>query len=131
MRAPLFFGALLLAAMPTLSAPAGAQESAVRFEISTVADSTFEFPAGRYAWVAPGIRGIAVDPRRRDALVARFRVMKVADGVATALITGETTHVTTLHVALLEEPRPRFYKRSLFWGGAALGALLGFVAGAL
>ena len=75
MRAPLLFGAILFAATTTLAAPAGAQESAVRFEISTVADSTFEFPAGRYAWVAPGIRGIAVDPRRRDALVARFQVL--------------------------------------------------------
>lgn len=131
MRAPLFLGALLLASMTTLSAPVGAQESAVRFEISTVADSTFEFPSGRYAWVAPGIRGIAVDPRRRDALVARFQVLKVVDGVATALITGETTHVTTLHVALLEEPQPRFYKRSLFWSGAGLGVLVGFLAGSL
>ena len=131
MRARLVFGAALVAATVALAAPVRAQESAVRFEISAVSDSTFEFQAGRYEWVSPGIRGIAVDPRRRDALVARFHVLKVTDGVATALITGETTHVTTLHVALLEEPRPRFSKRSLFWGGVALGAVIGFVAGSL
>lgn len=131
MRARHVLAAALVSAAMALVAPAGAQESAVRFEISAVADSTFEFPAGRWVWVAPGLRGIAVDPRRRDALVARFRVLRVTDGVATALITGETTRLTTLHVALLEEPRARFYTRSLFWAGAAMGAVIGFVAGRL
>ena len=118
----------------TLAAPAGrpalrAQESAVRFEIAEAGDSTFTFQVGRHPWVRRGQLGIAVDPRRRDVLVARFRVLDVRGGVATALITGQTTNVTSDLVALLDQPRRRWYQQSAFWVGTVLGAAIGAAVG--
>ena len=121
--------AALLAAAPPLAARAGAQETAARFEIGVVHDSTFRFAIGRQRWVAPSQSGIAVDPTRRDALVARFRVLSVRGDSATALITGETTRVTDQHVALINVPQPTWYRTGQFWRGAILGLVLGLGAG--
>jgi hypothetical protein len=71
--------------------------------------------------------GIAVDPRRRDVLVARFRVARIDSGLVTAVITGQTTRVATEHVAVMAEPPKPWYKGVTFWGGAVFG----FVVGAL
>ena len=109
---------------------AGAQENAVRFEITAVGDTAFLFRPGRHGWVTAGQRGIAVDPRRRDVMVARFRVVGVSDGVATAVITGQTTNIATDHVALIVQPSPQWYKRPSFWAGTVVGAIIGAVAGA-
>jgi hypothetical protein len=107
-----------------------AQESAYRFGITWSGDSTFSFPVERHGWVRSGLTGIAVDPFRRDALVARFRVIQVAEGHATALITGQTTHVTADHVALLDRPPAPWYRQRTFWVGTVLGVVVGaFVAG--
>ena len=109
---------------------AGAQETSVRFEITAVGDTSFLFRPGRHAWVSAGQRGIAVDPRRRDVMVARFRVVQVSDGVATAVITGQTTNIATDHVALIVQPNPHWYQRRTFWVGALVGAIIGAAAGA-
>ena len=106
----------------------GAQESAYRFSIARAGDSTFTFPVARNDWVKKGMRGIAVDPTRRDALVARFRVMHVDRDSAVALITGQTTRVTTDFVALLERPSKPWYRQATFWIGGVLGAIVGVVA---
>lgn len=127
MRFPLaVVAALLLVLLPAHAARA--QESAYRFEIATVGDSTFTFDAGRHGWVKPGLAGIAVDPERRDVLVARFRILRVTDGRATALVTGATTNVTERHVALLNRPATPFYRRGTFWLGTVLGAAAGALA---
>lgn len=109
---------------------ARAQESAYRFEIAKVGDSTFTFtfPKASHGWVKPGMEGIAVDPERRDALVARFRILRVKEGSATALVTGATTRVNDRHVALLERPTTPFYRRGTFWLGTVLGAAVGALA---
>ena len=121
-----------VAAAAAAAGPLGAQARAYRFVVDSVGDSTFVFLIGREAgWVRAGARGVAVDPRRRDALVARFRVLTVAETHATALVTGQTTFVTRDHVALLQEPPERFYKDASFWAGTVLGGLLGAVAGLL
>jgi hypothetical protein len=123
--------AALIAILLSLSAlprGAGAQESAYRFGITSAGDSTFTFPVERHPWVQKGLKGIAVDPFRRDALVARFRVIQVAGGRATALITGQTTHITSDHVALLDRPRTPWYRQRTFWIGAVVGAVVGVVA---
>ena len=118
----------LVAVLLSLGAgKAGAQNRSVRFEITQVSDSTFRFPRGAASWVKPGEIGIAVDPRRRDALVARFRVVSVDSGLATAVITGQTTRVATEHIVVMTEPQKPWYRTMAFWGGT----LLGFVAGAL
>ena len=75
-----------------------------------------------------GARGIAVDPTDHDAMVARFQVVRVDSGKATAIITGQTTRVTTDHVALIERPTVPWFKQGAFWIGAALGALVGVVS---
>lgn len=109
--------------------PAEAQFRGVRFEITQVGDTTFRFPRGTAGWVKPGETGIAVDPRRRDVLVARFRVLRVDSGLVTAVVTGQTTRVATEHIAVMTEPSRPWYRSLTFWVGAALGAAGGFLLG--
>jgi hypothetical protein len=100
--------------------------------VDIVADSTIVFHvAGEDGWVRPGQVGIAVDPRRRDALVARFRVLSVEQRRVVAVVTGQTTVLTPEHVALLDAPRRRFYQSRGFWAGTILGAIIGAAAAAL
>ena len=121
--------ALLCAALASPAVPAAAQATAVRFPIARIGDSTFTFVVEGRTWVSPGRSGIAVDPLRRDALVARFRVLTVDRGVATALVTGATTPLTADDMALLDQPRTAFFKQKTFWIGALAGVAIGaFVA---
>jgi len=122
---------LALSLVCAFAAPraARAQDNAVRFEIRTVGDSTFTFAAPQAPWVARGQKGIAVDPRRRDGLVARFVVLGVDGGVANALILGQSQKLTTDHVVLLRPPRMHWYASKRFWSGALGGLVVGFVAG--
>jgi hypothetical protein len=108
--------------------PAAAQSGAYRFEIVNATDSTITIPTDGLGWVKRGTRGIAVDPRDHDAMVARFQVVRVDSGQATALITGQTTRVTTDHVAVIERPHVPWYKQGIFWIGAVVGAAVGVVA---
>jgi len=104
---------------------AQAQQRGVRFEITSVGDSTFVFAAGGEKWVRKGSTGIVVDPKRRDALVARFRVTDVAAGEASALVVGQTTKVRTDHVVSLEQPKRAWIKQPTFWWGLVTGSALG------
>lgn len=129
-RARLTIAAVVIALL-AVAAPARAQRVSARFEITGVGDSTLAFAVGRERWVLKKGTGIVVDPARRDLLVARFRVIGLSQGVATALVTGQTTRVAMQHVALMEPPPPpRWYQRGSFWGGAVLGAVVGIAAGA-
>lgn len=116
---------LLLGAAPQ----ARAQASATRFEIVEVGDTTFTLRLGGHGdWVRDGQLGIVVDPRRRDVLIARFRVTRVRGDLATALITGQTTVVDTEHAALLTRPERPWYRKRTFWVGLLLGGAIGVVA---
>lgn len=127
-RATLVLAALLLC---WTSTPARAQLKGVRFEINSVGDTTLGFAAGSERWIRRGLRGSAVDPKKRDVLVAQLRVLRVdAQGNVTATVIGQTTAVTTDHVVVMQEPPPSWFRRKAFWGGLALGATLGVVAGA-
>ena len=119
--------ALLVAGMLWVAPAAEAQSRAVRFEVAAIGDSTIEFRTGTHKWIRPGQLGVAVDPRRRDVLVARFRVETVREGSATAIITGQTTALTPDHVAVLDEPRRRAYRSAAFWIGIVVGGALGFI----
>ena len=109
--------------------PAPASAPPARFEIVAVADSTFDFAVGPQTWLRPGATGIAVDPRRRDGLVARYRVLSVRNGLVTALITGQTTRLTADHMVLAVKPAVPLLRRREFWVGAFAGGLLGGLAG--
>ena len=114
-----------------VSAPVAAQQRMVRFEISAVGDSTLSFRIGEMRWVRPGQVGTAIDPARRDALVARFRIVTVQEGAATALVTGQTTAVSTDHVATLEEPKRPWFRNKGFWSGLFLGAVMAITGTAI
>lgn len=117
--------------MVAVAVPARAQWRGVRFEIAqVVSDTTIAFARGGERWIRPGISGVAVDPRQRDALVARLRILSVQGGVVTAVVTGQTTRLATEHVVILDEPKRFWLRTPLFWGGLLLGMLLGGVAGA-
>lgn len=117
------------ALLTVLAVPADAQLRGVRFEVVNVGDTTVAFRAGGERWIHTGDRGIAVDPRRRDALVARLRVLRVERGTATAVVTGQTTAVTTDHIVVFQEPKRRWFASKSFWGGIVAGAALGAVVG--
>ena len=108
---------------------AAAQGTETRFTVTSVGDSTVNFPIGKNKWVAPGRTGIVVDPKRQDVLIARISVLSVTGGSARALITGQTTTVESGYVAVLEQPPTKFYSGRSFWLGAGLGAVLGLVIG--
>lgn len=121
---------MALGAALALAAPAaGAQDLTQRFSISDVGDTTFTFAVGNTRWVKAKQRGIAVDARERDALVARFRVISVEQGVATALITGQTTRVTPAHTVMMQRPPERWYANPRFWAGTVVGLVSGVLAG--
>lgn len=108
-----------------VTSAANAQFRGIRFEITQVGDSTFRFPRGNAGWVKPGATGIAVDPRQRDILVARFRVVRVDTGLVTALVTGQRTRVATEHIAVLAEPPKPWYRGITFWAGTVFGIVIG------
>ena len=108
-----------------------AQETAVRFPVVDVGDTTFTFRIGAQQWVRPGLRGIVVDPRQRDVLIARFRVSSLNGEIARAVITGQATSVNTSHTVLLDVPRQPWYKQKSFWLGSVVGAVAGFLLGNL
>lgn len=108
---------------------ADAQLRGVRFEVTAVGDTTVTFRSGEMKWVRTGDRGIAVDPRKHDALVARLRVLRVEKGSAMAMVTGQTTALSTEHIVVMEEPRKAWYRSRPFWGGLVAGAALGAVVG--
>ncbi len=108
---------------------AHAQETAYRFEIRGVGDSTIVISTAHHDWVRAKQKGIAVDPLRHDALVARFVIVSVdrADSSAIAVVTGQTTQLTVNHVALITRPGKHWYAEPTFWIGAVLGGALGAI----
>lgn len=121
--------AVILSIVSLFHSPAlRAQQGAYRFAIAQSGDSTFTFSLAPNEWVKKGMQGIAVDPARHDALIARFVVTRVEGDSALALITGQTTRVTTDLVALIERPGKPWYLRPAFWLGGVFGAIVGVVA---
>jgi hypothetical protein len=117
-------GALAGGVAPRL---AQAQSARVRFDIDSVADSTFTFFVGHAHWMSPGRVGSVVDPARGDVLVAEFRVVQVTERVATAVITGQTTRLKATDDVVIAPPTHAFYIEPLFWIGAAAGIVVGLL----
>jgi hypothetical protein len=123
----LLIGAVVMFVLP---ARASAQDRDVRFAITNVGDTTVTFQAGKLTWIVRSPRAIVVDPRRRDALVARLRVLSVAaNGEATAMVTAQSGRITTDHVVIATEPSTRWYRSPLLWMGTAFGLIAGFGLG--
>ena len=95
---------------------------AARFELQPLTDSTVAFVPAEATWVRAGTEGIAVDPARGDALIARLRVTDVTSESATAFVTGQTTRVAAGHVLLLVAPSKPWWRRGEFWWGVLSGA---------
>ena len=125
---------LALVASALMPHSAAAQVQCQRFEIATARDTTFSFGVAGRDDILRGRTGKVVDPRRRDALVATFQVLRVDGGVATALVTGQTADVATTHIALVDEPKASSgmrasFRSATFWIGALLGVAAGVVVG--
>jgi hypothetical protein len=111
-------------------AAARAQQRDYRFEITQVTDTTVTFRAGRLTWVVRSPSTIVVDPRRRDALVARLKVLSISStGDATALITGQSGRITTEHFVISAEPKTQWYRSPMLWMGTVFGLLAGYGLG--
>jgi hypothetical protein len=98
---------------------------ASRFEIASVGDTSLTFRPQEARWVRTGQVAYVVDPARADALVARVRVAALANGRATAIVTGQLARVSASHVVVIVRPRPAPWRTRAFWFGAAGGALVG------
>lgn len=108
-----------------------AAEGERRFTIVAVTDSTVTLLAPRERWMRRGTYGIAVDPRQRDALVGRLRVLARAGDSAVALVTGQTTRMTTDYVAIFRRPATPVLRQRAFWGGLFAGLAAGVGAALL
>lgn len=113
---------------PAAAASPAADPQLRRFEVVAVDDTTFTILVGAERWVRRGTTGIAVDPRRRDALIARFRVISRAGDSVTALVTGQTAPIQPTHVALIRQPVPGPLRQDAFWAGLFLGLGAGAAA---
>lgn len=110
---------------PDPSGAARIPRDAARFEIESVDDSTARFRPAEATWIRPGMVVYAVDPAKRDALVARLRVIGMDSGRMTALITSQVNRVTAEHFLLAVKPPVRWYRDARFWWGLAGGGALG------
>ncbi|MGI9077863.1 MAG: hypothetical protein ACR2G6_11150 [Gemmatimonadaceae bacterium] len=115
--------------LPFVTALGAAQQPpAARFQVAGVGDSTFTFHLGKMHWVRKGQQGLAVDPRRNDGLVARFRVLQVVGGEVTALVTGKTMELSRDHVAIIVPRSVPWYRQRFFWVGFVIGSSAGAFA---
>ena len=112
-------------ASPPGSPIARIPRNAPRFEIDSVTDSTAIFRVQEVRWLRPGMAGYAVDPRQRDALVARVRVVTSDSAYATVQVTSQVSLVKRDHVLLIVEPTRSRWRTRTFWTGAGLGAVFG------
>ena len=113
---------------PPPSATVRIARDAARFEIDAVDDSTARFRPLESRWLRVGMSAIVVDPKNRDALVARVRIMSADSLVVTALVIGQVGRVTTDHFLLVMRPKTRWWRDRRFWFGALAGGALGSAA---
>ena len=128
MRAAVLVAAAALASNPTRGPVAQREDTAEderRFTIVAVTDSTVTLIAPRERWMRRGAYGIAVDPRQRDALVGRLRVLSRAGDSTIALVTGQTTRMSTDYVAIFRRPATPTIRQRVFWGGLFTGLAAG------
>ena len=94
---------------------------AARFALVPLTDSTMSFELAEARWVRAGAEGVAVDPARGDALVARVRVTEMSGTTAVALVTGQTSRIDAGYVLLLVRPQVPWWRERSFWWGVLSG----------
>lgn len=104
------------------------QPAYVRFDITSVGDSTFTFVTTGARWVKRSRTGLVVDPTHDDELIAKFRVTQTQKGSAMGVVTAQTARLSTTDVALLTQPRPLFLTRPWFWVALVAGGAIGYFA---
>lgn len=102
---------------------------AARFSISTTNDSTVTFRPIEVKWLRVGMRGHAVDPTQRDALIARLTIQRMDTSGIVAMIDGRVAQVSTTHVVLMVKPTIPWWKDKRFWGGSLGGIVVGALVG--
>jgi hypothetical protein len=105
----------------------GIPRDAARFSISTTSDSTVTFRPVEVRWLKVGMRGHAVDPTQRDALIARLTIQRLDSTGAVATIDGRVAQVSTTHVVLMVKPSVSWWRDKRFWTGIGTGVLAGVV----
>jgi hypothetical protein len=110
------------------SARLDAQPAYARFDITSVGDSTFTFATTGAHWVKRSRTGLVVDPLHDDELIAKFRVTRARNGIATGIVTAQTARLSTTDVALLTQPHPLFLTRPWFWISLVVGGAIGYIA---
>jgi hypothetical protein len=113
------------AAAPLLPVFRRIPRDAARFEIDAADDSTATFRVFESRWLRAGLSAYAVDPVRRDALVARLTILRRDSTTATALVTSQVARVTTDHFLLVSPPRTPWWGTKLFWIGTLVGSAVG------
>lgn len=102
---------------------------AARFSILSTTDSTVVFRALEAKWLRVGMRGHAVDPTQRDALIARLTIQRMDTSGVFAVINGRVSQVSTTHVVLMVKPTLPWWKDLRFWYGAGAGVATGALIG--
>ena len=113
------------AAVPLVPVLPRIPRDAARFEIDAVDDSTATFRVFESRGIHAGVAAYAVDPMRRDALVARLTILRRDSATATALVTSQVARVTRDHVLLVPPPPRSWWRSRLFWIGALMGSAVG------
>lgn len=108
-------------ATPVSATAARFPRDAARFQLQPLTDSTVSFLPVEARWVRTGAEGVAVDPARGDALIARVRVMEISNTSAVALVTGQTSRIDPGHVLLLVPPAVPWWRERAFWVGVLSG----------
>ena len=98
---------------------------AARFEIDAVDDSTARFRPLESRWLRTGMLAIIVDPKNRDGLVARVRIVAADSTSVTALVIGQVGRVTTDHFLLVPHPKTPWWHDRRVWIGALAGGVIG------
>ena len=136
-RAMKRFAGVLLMATACRSAPATGtspvpkiQRDAARFSIESTTDTTVVFRQAEVQWLKPGMRGHAVDPLQRDALIARLTILRVDTSGVLASITGKVSEIARTQVVLVSRPPKAWWRDRRFWFGAGAGAAIGAITAA-
>jgi hypothetical protein len=113
---------------PAQPLPSTIPRNAWRFAVVELTDSTVRFDASDARWLRPGMIGYAVDPSKKDALVASLSLMGTGGREYKALITGQREPVDSTHIVVFLRPDTPWWRTKHYWGGFVIGVVVTTVA---